>query len=556
MVKKIVFSFILLQVVFGVSVTLASWEAEPNNTIQQANPISANGEYSGVISSSSDVDFFGFTVNEPGNLTISMPNNVDSSWYITLYNSSGAQLNWTYTDRGQFVSGDKKDEIGLSPGTYYISVGNSYNAINIPYIFKLKFDKKGLFEQEPNDSVQTATPFSLNNEYRGNLNSSADEDYYRFSLNEPGNITMSMPNDPNSAWYIYLYNSSGKELTYFNTKRGQFVTGSTSDEIGLPAGTYYIRVSDSYDASKKPYLLNIQFEQSRFYEQELNNTTQDATVIDINYRYQGVINTSNDTDFYRFDVDSPGSYTISIPNNEEVSWGLTIWDQHGDIIDAFTTERGSFISNVSSKRVGLKKGTYYLQVGHPYGSNPSKIPYSFAIEHQQFNDMNVNYWAYNEIAFLESKGIIKGYSNGTFRPGNQVTRSQAATMISRALGLSLNNVTNPGYRDVSTDFHSYREIAAVTNAGIFPKNATFRPNDNLTRAEMAAVLVKAYNLTGTYDGAITDVRDPELLKHVQALAGNGITNIYSDNTFRPNNDVTRAQFSAFFSRILDESFRD
>ena len=52
-----------------------------------------------------------------------------------------------------------------------------------------------------------------------------------------------------------------------------------------------------------------------------------------------------------------------------------------------------------------------------------------------FTDLSKDHRFYNEMLFLEDKGIIKGYPDGTFRPDEEVTRAAAAIMIGRALGI-------------------------------------------------------------------------------------------------------------------------
>ncbi|MGX2961701.1 S-layer homology domain-containing protein [Peribacillus sp. JNUCC 23] len=557
MFKKVIFFFVFMNAVIGGGHVLAAsnYEIEPNDTVQQATPITVNQKYFGTLSDYYDNDYYNFTVNKPGNIKISMPNSTESSWYVRIYNSKGEELNDFSTQYGQFATGSTTDQIGLPAGTYTVIISNYSNAYKVPYSFNLQFVESSLYEQERNDDIPSATSIVLNNQYQGVLSSSNDNDYYAFKLDKPGNILISLPNRVDSSWYIRIYDSKGKELNDFSTKYGQFAIGNTTDQIGLQAGSYYLSVSNYSEARKVPYLLDIRFDQSSFFEKESNNSIQEASAIQLNYKYQGVLSSSNDTDYYAVRVDKNSYLSLSLPNLTDSSWYVRVYDQKGKEIMDFGTEYGSFVSGITTNQFGVSSGTYYISISNY--SEARKVPYSFVLSSRKFNDLNVDHWAHNEITYLYNKGIITGYNtNNTFRPNNNVTKAQAAIMISRALNLNLKNVSNPGYKDVPTSFHAYKEIAAVTNAGIFPKTTNFNPNSALTRGDMAMALVEAYNLTGTYNGKITDVSNPTTLKYVQALAANNITNIYSDNTFKPNNSVTRAQFSAFFTRILSEEFRN
>jgi S-layer homology domain len=184
-----------------------------------------------------------------------------------------------------------------------------------------------------------------------------------------------------------------------------------------------------------------------------------------------------------------------------------------------------------------------------------QIPFVKAVSAETtFKDVQSNFWAYKEINFLKDFNIINGYPDGTFQPNNTITRAQAAIMLKRAFNLDTSSVKDPLFKDVNKDYHAYKEIAAVVEAGFMEKGEYFRPNDYLTRGEMAKILVKAFNLKGTYNKEIKDVSN-ELLPYVSALAANGITQIYEDNTFRPNNTVKRAHFAVFFSRVMNPNFR-
>ncbi|MDV2886336.1 S-layer homology domain-containing protein [Alkalihalophilus pseudofirmus] len=176
-----------------------------------------------------------------------------------------------------------------------------------------------------------------------------------------------------------------------------------------------------------------------------------------------------------------------------------------------------------------------------------------------FNDVDGQFWAKKEIDYLANQSIISGYPDGSFKPNQTVTRSQAASMIVKALGLSTEGRPDISFRDVEKDFHAYRAIAAIVDEGIMRGSGDlFRPNETLTRGQMAAVLDRAFKLNPfneeIYFKDITN--DYIFYRSIQNLAANGITAGYSsDHTFRPNTSTSRAQFSVFVARALDESFK-
>lgn len=188
----------------------------------------------------------------------------------------------------------------------------------------------------------------------------------------------------------------------------------------------------------------------------------------------------------------------------------------------------------------------------------SVISPSISKASNSFTDISNDFWAKDEIEFLVGKGIITGYGDGSFKPNNEVSKTHAAVMIVRSLNLDTANRPNPNLKDVKSDHLYYKEIATVIDLGIFPKTEYFNPTKALTRGEMAYAIVSGFGIEGIFLG---NLQDPDiesesiLYKNVKKLAANGITNVYQNGTFKPNDTVTRAQFSVFLSRIFNENFR-
>ncbi len=177
------------------------------------------------------------------------------------------------------------------------------------------------------------------------------------------------------------------------------------------------------------------------------------------------------------------------------------------------------------------------------------IPVAFG---STFKDVPATHQNYQDIEFLSGNGIIKGFSDNSFKPNGTVTKAQVAIMMARALEFPTSKVTNPGYKDVPENHPAYKEISTATNLGLFTKKQYFKPNDPITRGEMAQVLVNGFNLTtSTITTPFSDVPSSyEYSKHISILYSLGITKGYENKTFKPKKSLTRAQFSAFLNRVM------
>ncbi|MCT6818812.1 MAG: S-layer homology domain-containing protein, partial [Lysinibacillus fusiformis] len=119
--------------------------------------------------------------------------------------------------------------------------------------------------------------------------------------------------------------------------------------------------------------------------------------------------------------------------------------------------------------------------------------------------------------------------------------------------LNLSTTKDSSFKDVSKGHYAYSAIAAVEQAGIIKgqEAGKFNPNGQLSRAEMAAILTRAYKLTGTSKVSFTDVKSTHwAYSNIQALVANDLTGGFPDNTFRPDAQITRAQFASFLNRCL------
>ncbi|WP_052712159.1 DUF4855 domain-containing protein [Domibacillus indicus] len=171
-----------------------------------------------------------------------------------------------------------------------------------------------------------------------------------------------------------------------------------------------------------------------------------------------------------------------------------------------------------------------------------------------FKDVPRDHWAHDEIRFLTSKQVIKGYSNGTFQPLQILTRKDAAIMVVRALKWQKPASPSVKPSDVKPTMGGYNEMMAAANKGLFTLSGNkFNPGGALSRKEMARVIAVAYGYKGKGASSFKDVaRSNAYYKYIDAIAENDITSGYKDGTFKPDVSVNRAQFSTFLARIYSE----
>ena len=151
--------------------------------------------------------------------------------------------------------------------------------------------------------------------------------------------------------------------------------------------------------------------------------------------------------------------------------------------------------------------------------------------------------AVNELA---ERNIIGGYPDGTFKPGNSITRGQAAAIIAKMTKLDTTNVKDPKFKDVTTANGYYKAIAALAEKGVINGygDGRFGPNDSITRAQMASILIKAFELPLYRDpdyGFKDVVHKNGHRDGIYSMYQLGLTTGTSPTTFSPNASITRGQ---------------
>ncbi|WP_339251861.1 S8 family serine peptidase [Sporosarcina sp. FSL W8-0480] len=179
------------------------------------------------------------------------------------------------------------------------------------------------------------------------------------------------------------------------------------------------------------------------------------------------------------------------------------------------------------------------------------------LQEPNFKDMNNRQRFSAPIGYLTNKKQLKGFPDATIRPYENITRAEAATIIGRALGYPEKSATNT-FKDVSPTSFAAGYIEALKNAGIVSGFAgnTFKPDQKVTRGEMAILISKAFKLKTDNVNRFTDC-SPSMASYdaVNALVSAKITNGYTDNTFKPNDQMSRADFAVFLARVQEDAFK-
>ena len=161
-----------------------------------------------------------------------------------------------------------------------------------------------------------------------------------------------------------------------------------------------------------------------------------------------------------------------------------------------------------------------------------------------FKDVPAGKWFTDAVNSCAQKGYVSGYENGTFRPDNKLTRAEMAVIMNKMMNLK--DSGSNSFKDVPSGKWYTDAILHCVKAGVMTgySASEFGTNDTLTREQGAVILAKAFNVSKA-SGRTTFADDATIsswaVESVKAMAAKGLISGMGDNKFAPKTPLTRAQ---------------
>ena len=150
---------------------------------------------------------------------------------------------------------------------------------------------------------------------------------------------------------------------------------------------------------------------------------------------------------------------------------------------------------------------------------------------------------------------INGYPDGSVKPQNNISRAEVATIFFRLLAPELRDehlTQTSRFDDVGASAWYNTAVSTMAELGILNGRTadTFVPDAPITRAEFAAICARFDDSDARQDNAFTDITGHWAEKEIGCAAALGWIDGYTDHTFRPNNEITRAEAMTMINRVL------
>ena len=230
-------------------------------------------------------------------------------------------------------------------------------------------------------------------------------------------------------------------------------------------------------------------------------------------------------------------------------------------IDEITVKIGDNSRTVGAKKTSIRVGSTTYQMGR--NSNGVVSVYLTDID-QNVTVSGRAYYSKDPVTSTNTirlntssrSAFINGYSDGTFRPENFMTRAEAVVMLYRMCTVnSENNYSTSVFSDVPLGMWCTQEVNAFARAGIIDQTTYFYPDQYITRGELTEML---YRLSGSpsVGSSVTrfsDVSGTSNSSAIRYATSAGWINGYPDGTFRPYAYIARSEVAAMMTRGLNRS---
>jgi hypothetical protein len=172
-----------------------------------------------------------------------------------------------------------------------------------------------------------------------------------------------------------------------------------------------------------------------------------------------------------------------------------------------------------------------------------------------FWDVHPTDYFYTPVLYLVAHGVVSGYADGTFRPSATTTRGQLTKLIVLGEGWPTDTSGGPHFTDVPPSYVFYNVIETAVHHGVISgySDGTFRPGADVTRGQIAKIIVNAQGWPidtrgGPHFGDVPP--DSTFYSFVETAVTRGIISGYADHTFRPGNPATRGQIAKIVYNAL------
>ncbi|MHA6481364.1 S8 family serine peptidase [Paenibacillus sp. strain BS8-2] len=546
----------LLQVGKAVTAVLSKDAHEPNNSSATAAVLPIGAMYGAALNTAKDEDWYTVDIPYDGKFILQYEGLVAGG-------ASTPAVRIGYYEGGKLVREEdtklasKSIEFKAKKGRSLVKVQFSNPAQNQSMSYTLTTSLVIAEDAyEPNDQLGSAYSIQpRSGSISGTFHKQADRDWFVVDFKQSGQLQLSVSTNTARIDPGLSLQKDGQALTVYDD-RGEGASEETP-VISVTPGKYYIRIHNGIALDASPvlgtYTLKLDFLPALTDPNEPNDKSYEGLLMKAGTEYVGVIDKINDIDWFQFRLTKESTAGLTVTGVPEgVKLKLEYYDKRMKLVGSGQTEgRGS----IQTRSGVLATGVYYVKItaNQVFQNDYYRVKLKVDELVAGFQDIS-NHWAKDAIVSLKTRGIINGASPYRFEPDRTITRAEAVTMVVKAYNPIVMTSAGTSLKDAGSHWAKDAIAKAVAKGWVkgYP-DGTFKPDEPITRAEMAIIIGNAeglktqiQNVRPFYDVSPYDWYAPMLaaMKQDGKLTGVG------SNLYKPNETASRASFATLLNRYV------
>lgn len=520
---------------------------EKNDSWEQAKPLPINSMIGASFDGGKDRDWYYIDTPYDGTIQVNMINYTGIPVKANLFVYKDPRTNGrAYSD----VFSNSL-EIAVSKGRNYLQLvpASAFNS-KVQYSLSAAFN---IYADAFEDNDKQFKAFVLaegNQTITGTFHQNGDQDWFEYRVTRQGTLTLNLTSDTERIDSVLLVQKKGEKAVIYDSH------GTGEPEIPPPIdvrpGVYYFRISKvPPNAVMGEYRLSISFAPKFVDPNEPNDRSYQATKMNANVDYTGVIHDGKDADWFQWKVNEKSwvdQNLSGIPSDRRMT--LTVLDNSLSYLTMQQNEPGQ--NNILWSGI-LDPGTYYARFtsDEPFVEQMYRLRLGIKKMIAGYKDIE-DHWAVDAIVNLTGKGIVNGYGDYFFMPDSPITRAEAAAVLSRTLSLADADATD--YSDLDVEHWAYNYIVQVTQTGLMSgyPNGTFAPDRALSRMEMVQLMANIMGV-GKEEGNSGFIDVPNRYwgaGTLKRMKEEKIIDGYENGTFHPDQAATRAELVAILDKVM------
>ena len=340
-------------------------QAQQVKALDKSKDFALNGEtIYGSITSDKDEDIYKITLNKSGRVTLKFTSYIKSVNIYLLSSDETTEIEDSYIYGGSSNSPKGEDLVlDLESGIYYLKIQKDWDYIG-DYKVLGTFAPSNSNESEPNNKVESAEGLKLDGVFRNGFLSYGDEqDFYKFTTDSAGRVTLNLTSYMEHIDYEVFQEDGTTSIGY-----GSIYDGSESNpksdllNLDLEAGTYYIKISDTYYTGI--YKLKGSFKAANNIDIEPNDTPSNSTTLKLDGKVNTGFLTLNDKqDVYKFTTDKAGKVSLTLTTYmNQLDYDVLDKDGVRVLSSGYVFDGSDINPSFETINLNLEKGTYYLRI--------------------------------------------------------------------------------------------------------------------------------------------------------------------------------------------------